>query len=159
MGRAISERGFELVKHFESLYLTAYADPVGVWTIGWGHTGLQHKDGTVFPGRKISKATAEQLLAYDMDQFENRVSALVKVPLTDDQFSALVSFDFNTGALHKSTLLRKLNEGDYEGAADQFLLWNKAGGRVLRGLTRRRQSERNLFLGKTPFIVSANSVV
>jgi lysozyme len=150
--RQINERGLELVKHFESLFLDAYQDSVGVWTIGWGHTGLQHKDGTVYEGRMITKEEAESLLQYDMRQFEERVSTFVVVPLDDDQFSALVSFDFNTGGLAKSTLLRVLNEGNYFGAADQFLRWNKAGGKVLRGLTRRRQSERNLFLGGTPYI-------
>lgn len=153
--RTINQRGLTLVKHFESLFLKAYQDSVGVWTIGWGHTGLQHNDGTVHRGRVITKAKAEELLAYDMHQFETRVSALVKVPLTDDQFAALVSFDFNTGALHRSTLLRKLNAKDYAGAAAEFPKWNRAGGQVLRGLTRRRNSERRLFEGKTPFIIEA----
>lgn len=152
--RMISADGISLVKHFEGLYLEAYKDEVGVWTIGYGHTGLQHRDGTVFHGRKITKEEAEQLLRYDMRQFEERVSALVNVPLNDDQFSALVSFDFNTGGLAKSTLLKRLNDGMYQVAADQFLLWDKAGGRSLRGLTRRRHSERNLFLSIRPFIVS-----
>lgn len=155
MSRKISSEGLALVKHFESLFLKAYKCPAGVWTIGWGHTGLQHNDGTVYAGRTITEAKAEELLAYDMHQFEERVSALVKVPLTQNQFDALVSFDFNTGALHKSTLLKRLNARDYSGAADQFLKWTRAGGRVLRGLTRRRQSERNLFIGKYPFLVLA----
>lgn len=153
--RNINDRGLELVKHFEGLYLKAYQDSVGVWTIGWGHTGLQHKDGTVYPGRTITEAKATELLRYDMEQFESRVSSFVKVSLTDDQYSALVSFDFNTGGLHKSTLLSKLNAGDYLGAAREFLRWDKAGGKVLRGLTRRRQSEKNLFEGEEDFIVRA----
>jgi lysozyme len=152
--RHISDRGLELVKHFEGLYLKAYQDFVGVWTIGWGHTGLQHKDGTVFRGREISPEKATELLRYDMHQFEQRVISFVTVPVNDDEFAALVSFDFNTGGLGKSTLLKKLNGGDRTGAADEFLKWDKAGGKVLRGLTRRRQSERNLFLGKTPFLVT-----
>lgn len=151
--RAISADGLALVKEFEGLYLKAYRDAVGIWTIGWGHTGLQHNDGTVRAGRSVTKEEAEELLRYDMHQFEERVLAFVKVPMNDDEFAALVSFDFNTGALGRSTLLKKLNAGDREGAADEFLKWNKAGGKVLRGLTRRRQSERNLFLGKRPFIV------
>jgi GH24 family phage-related lysozyme (muramidase) len=152
--RHIKQRGLELVKHFESLFLTAYKDVVGVWTIGWGHTGIAHNDGTVFRGREITEGVAEELLAHDMTSFAERVSSLVKVDVTDDQFDALVSFDFNTGALHKSTLLKKLNKGDYQGAADEFLKWNKAGGKVLRGLTRRRKSERNLFLGKEDYIIT-----
>lgn len=149
--RQISPLGLLLVKHFESLYLAAYQDSVGVWTIGWGHTGLTHRDGTVFRGRTITQAQAANLLAYDMHQFETRVQTLVKVPLTDDQFAALVAFDFNTGGLtldggKPSTLLRKLNAGDYTGAANELLKWDKAGGRVLKGLTRRRLAENNLFL-------------
>lgn len=151
--RHINDRGIELVKHFESLFLKAYQDIVGVWTIGWGHTGLQHKDGTVFAGRMITRDKAEELLRYDMHQFEARVQTFVKVAINDDQFAALVSFDFNTGGLAKSTTLRKLNAGDNQGAADALLMWNKANGKVVRGLTRRRESERNLFMGKTPFIV------
>lgn len=143
-----------MVKHFESLFLKAYQDPVGVWTIGWGHTGLKHKDGTVHKGRVITEEKATELLTHDLRSFAERVTKLVKVRLTDDQFSALVSFDFNTGGLSKSTLLKKLNAGDYKGAADEFLRWNKAGGQVLRGLTRRRESERNLFIGKEDYLVT-----
>jgi GH24 family phage-related lysozyme (muramidase) len=149
------QRGIDLIKHFESLFLKAYQDPVGVWTIGWGHTGLKHKDGTVHKGRTITESEAEELLKHDLRSFADRVTKLVKVKVTDDQFGALVSFDFNTGSLHKSTLLKKLNAGDYDGAADEFLKWNKAGGQVLRGLTRRRKSERNLFLGVEDYIVPA----
>jgi lysozyme len=151
--RQINDAGLTLVKHFEGFYGDAYRDEVGVWTIGYGHTGLQHKDGTVFRGRTVTRAEADQLLQYDMHQFEARVSALVSVPLNDNEFSALVSFDFNTGGLSNSTLRALLNRDDREAAADQFLRWNRAGGRVLAGLTRRRQSERNLFLSILPAIV------
>jgi|SRR5262252_999770 len=151
--RIIGTRGLELVKHFESLRLYAYQDPVGVWTIGWGHTGLKHEDGTVHRGRKITEQEAENLLVHDMKHFCSRVEKLITVALTDDQFDALVSFDFNTGGLGKSTLRKLLNKGDYEGAAEEFPKWNKAGGKVLRGLTRRRKSEQNLFNGKEDYIV------
>lgn len=153
--RDISADGIALVKHFEGLYLKAYQDSVGVWTIGWGHTGLTHKDGTVKAGRVITRDEAGTLLRYDMDFFEGRVCRFISVPLSDDEYAALVSFDFNTGGLGDSTLRRKLNAGDRAGAANEFQRWNKAGGRVLAGLTRRRKSERNLFLGKRPFIVPA----
>lgn len=143
--RTINQSGLEIVKHFEGLYLKAYKDPVGIWTIGYGHTGLQHKDGTVYAGRVITEAKAEELLRYDMDQFERRVESLVKVPLDDNEFSALVSFDFNTGGLHKSTLLKKLNAGDRKGAQGQFGLWVNAGGKKLAGLVRRRNAEAALF--------------
>lgn len=145
-GRIINDAGIALVKHFESLFLKAYQDQVGVWTIGWGHTGLQHRDGTVYPGRTITEVEAGALLAYDMHQFEERVSAFVKVGISDNQFAALVSFDFNTGGLGKSTLLRALNAGDTAEAGRQFLRWNRAGGQVANGLTRRRISELRLFL-------------
>lgn len=151
--RHINKDGLELVKHFEGLYLIAYKDPVGIYTIGYGHTGLKHQDGTVYPGRKVTKAEAEELLRYDMGVFEKRVRDLVKVPLNDNEFSALVSFDFNTGGLAKSTLLKKLNAEDLVGASNEFLRWDKAGGKTLAGLTRRRKSERNLFLSQQPYIV------
>lgn len=152
-GRQISTEGLELVKHFEGFYANAYRDEVGVWTIGWGHTGLTHKDGTVKQGRTVTREEGEDLLRHDMQAFAARVEKLATVPLSDDEFAALTSFDFNTGGLEKSTLLKKLNAGDREGAADEFLRWDKAGGRRLPGLTRRRKSERNLFLGVRPFIV------
>jgi lysozyme len=129
--------------NFEGLRLTAYQDSVGVWTIGWGHTGPD-----VRPGLTITRAQAESLLRQDLGRFERGVAGLVKVPLSSNQFSALVSFSFNVGlgALGSSTLLRVLNQGNYTGAADQFSVWNKAGGKTLEGLVRRRAAERALFL-------------
>lgn len=142
----ISDEGVALVKHFEGCYLDAYKDAVGVWTIGYGHTGLQHKDGTVFRDRKITQEEADDLLRYDMHQFEVRVIALLPhVALSQHQFDALVSFDFNTGALHKSTLLRHLALGRGWEAANEFAKWDKAGGEILPGLTRRRAAERDMF--------------
>lgn len=151
--RDVSQDGIDLVKAFEGLYLKAYRCPAGVWTIGYGHTGLRHKDGTVYEGRRISKEDAEDLLRHDLRKFAKSVSLLVKVPLTDDEFAALVSFHFNTGALSRSTLLTMLNNGDKRAAADEFLRWDKVGNRQLPGLARRRKSERNLFLSIRPFIV------
>lgn len=153
-GREINQNGLDLIKHFEGLYLNAYLDPVNIWTIGYGHTGLQHQDGTVYKGRKVTEEEAEELLKHDLRNFSKRVESFTKgIPLNDDEFAALVSFDFNTGGLGKSTLLKKLKAQKYQEAADEFLKWNKAGGKVLAGLTRRRKSERNLFLGIKPFIV------
>ena len=151
--QTINFNGLELVKHFEGCSLVAYKDEAGIWTIGYGHTGLQHNDGTVYKGRTITQDEADWLLRYDMHQFETRVNAFVDVPVNDNQFSALVSFDFNTGALDRSTLLKLLNNDDYDGAAGQFTRWVYAGGKRLRGLLLRRQSERNLFNGIEPFIV------
>lgn len=144
---SINENGLRLIKHFESLKLTAYQDSIGVWTIGWGHTGLTHRDGTVYEGRTITEEEAEGLLRHDVSLFEKAVNRSVRVELNPDQFSALVSFTFNLGErnLKRSTLLRKLNEGNYFGAAKEFKRWNRAGGKRLAGLVRRRLSERNLF--------------
>jgi lysozyme len=149
----INSDGLLLVQHFEGLYLTAYQDEVGIWTIGYGHTGLTHNDGTVHSGRQITREQAIELLKYDMGAFEKRVAEAVDVPLNGNEFSALVSFDFNTGAINRSTLLRLLNSGDRSGAANEFPKWNRAGGQILSGLTRRRASERNLFLSMRPYII------
>ena len=142
-----SDKGIALIKQFEGCRLTAYQDSVGVWTIGYGWT--QPVDGKpIRAGMTIKQATAERLLKTGLVSYESDVSRLVKVGLTQGQFDALVSFTYNLGArsLSTSTLLRKLNAGDYAGAADEFLRWNKAGGKVLNGLTRRREAERALFL-------------
>lgn len=143
--REISGIGLNLVKHFEGLYLKAYLCPANVWTIGYGHTK------NVKPGDVINEKKAEELLRQDMDRFETGVTRLVKVPLKQRQFDALVSFSFNVGlgALRRSTLLSKLNKGNYKAAADEFKRWNKGGGKVLRGLVRRRKAERDLFLTGT----------
>lgn len=153
--RAVNFNGLTLIKHFEGLFLKAYKCPADVWTIGYGHTGLQHNDGTVFKGRTITEQDAEELLKYDLAKFAKRVEEGTSVPLNENQFAALVAFDFNTGGFLNSTLRKKLNAGNYGGAADEFLRWDKAGGRTLPGLTRRRKSERNLFLGHLPFIIPA----
>ena len=142
-----SDKGIALIKQFEGCKLTAYQDSVGVWTIGYGWT--QPVDGkSIRAGMTINQETAERLLKTGLVSYESDVSRLVKVGLTQGQFDALVSFTYNLGArsLSTSTLLRKLNAGDYAGAADEFLRWNKAGGKVLNGLTRRREAERALFL-------------
>ena len=142
-----SDKGIALIKEFEGCKLTAYLDSVGVWTIGYGWT--QPVDGKpIRAGMTIKQETAERLLKTGLVSYESDVSRLVKVGLTQGQFDALVSFTYNLGArsLSTSTLLRKLNAGDYAGAADEFLRWNKAGGKVLNGLTRQREAERALFL-------------
>jgi len=119
-----------------------YKDPVGIVTACAGHTA------TAELGRVYTDAECHELLRQDVREAEQAVRRLVKVRLTQDQFDALVSFTFNVGQgnLARSTLLRKLNAGDCWGAADEFLRWNRAGGQVFRGLTIRRQDERNLFI-------------
>lgn len=143
---SLSQQGLELIKHFEGLFLKAYLCPAKVWTIGWGHTGKRHNDGSVKRGQEITRVQADLLLAEDMAaKYVPAVRRLVKVPLTQPEFDALVSFHFNTGALGKSTLLRLLNAGDRAGAAAQFDRWTRGGGKVLPGLVRRRKAERRLF--------------
>lgn len=123
--------------------LKAYRDGGGVLTIGYGHTGPD-----VVPGQRITSAQADALLAKDIVRFEQNINRMVRVPLSQFQFDALVSFSYNCGneALNCSTLLRKLNAGDYAGAAAEFVHWNHDNGRVVAGLTNRRNDESRLFL-------------
>jgi lysozyme len=153
-GRHINEVGLKLLTTFEGCeekfndggvdLLRSYDDSVGVWTIGYGHTGT-----AIVPGLTITQAEAEEFLRQDLEKFESYVEDLVQVELNVDQFSALVCFCYNTGPGEEgfggSTLLRLLNGGDFEGAADQFTRWNKGGGKPMLGLTRRRLAERSLF--------------
>ena len=149
----ISDLGLKLVKTFEGKHNTGYLCPAGVWTIGYGHTGSTLGQSSP-KGMTITDEQIDILLKEDMKRFEKAVLRSVAVALTQNQFDALVSFAFNVGAgaLATSTLLKKLNAGDYAGAAEQFLVWNKATNPqtkkkvALAGLTRRRQAERHLFL-------------
>jgi lysozyme len=137
-----SSAGIALIKQFEGERLTAYLCPAGILTVGVGHTGPDVK-----PGQKITSAESEALLRADLARFEKAVSAAVKVPLNQNQFDACVALAFNigAGAFAGSTLVRLLNGKDYEGAAAQFERWNRAGGKALAGLTRRRAAEAALF--------------
>lgn len=138
----INISGLALIKEFEGLYLRSYLCPAGVWTIGYGTTK------GVRLGMKITKEQAEQMLVEELQECEDIVFGAVKVSLNENEFAALVSFVYNVGggALRKSTLLRKLNAGDRMGAANEFLRWVYGGGRVLKGLVRRREAEKELFL-------------
>lgn len=140
-----SQDALDIIKKFEGFSEKAYPDPAHGWrvpTIGYGTTS------GVKMGDTITKERAEELLREDVKRFEGYVDRLVKVPLTQGQFDALVSFTYNLGpgALEKSTLLKLLNRGDYQGAADQFPRWVNAGGKRLEGLVKRRAAERALFL-------------
>lgn len=141
----ISKKGIDLIKEFEGCRLEAYQDAVGVWTIGYGHTHAV-KAGDIITGEQ-----ADSFLREDAQVAEITVDGAVKVPLNQNQFDALVSFTFNLGVKNfvGSTLLEKLNEGDNQGAADEFLKWHNAGGKMLPGLLRRRAAERELFLSVT----------
>lgn len=141
--RPINQAGLDLIKTFEGFSDTVYLDAVGIPTIGYGHVV---KDGEKF-GR-ISKSEGELLLRSDLREASRGVINLVAVPLSDNQYAALVSFVFNLGSgrLKASTLRAKLNRGDYQGAADEFPKWCYAGGKKLRGLLRRREAERKLWM-------------
>ena len=140
----INKQTLNLIKHYEGCKLKAYLCPAGVLTIGYGHTK------NVKRGDVISQQQADEVLVADLKEFENAVNDMVLVPLTENLRGELISFAFNVGihALKKSTLLKKLNAKDYQGAANEFLRWNKAGGKELKGLTLRRQAERELFLSQ-----------
>lgn len=138
-----SEEGKRFIKEKEGLRLEAYRCSGGILTIGYGHTAY------VVPGMIINKIQAEKFFLEDLEQkAEAIINRLVKVPLTQGQYDALVSFVFNLGAgnLMKSTLLKLLNAGDYTGAAEQFERWNKSGGKVTAGLVKRRAEEKQMFL-------------
>lgn len=140
----ISKEGLALIKKFEGFESRAYLCPAGVWTIGYGHT----KD--VKEGDEWSQAHAEHMLEIELEEFCEYVNKMVKVPLEQYQFDALVAWVYNLGAgnFKESTLLRVLNQGDYDDVPHQIKRWNKAGGRVLQGLVRRREAEALLFQNK-----------
>ncbi|MBK61652.1 MAG: hypothetical protein CL575_01670 [Altererythrobacter sp.] len=147
-GRQINAAGERLIKEFEGLELEAYPDP-GTggkpYTVGYGAT--EDMDGKPFKlGQRITQAEADALFDKDTDRFEAAVERLAPVA-TDNQFAAMVSLAYNVGIgnFEKSTLLRKHNAGDHEGAANEFRRWNRAAGRVLKGLTRRRAAEAELY--------------
>ena len=139
-----SEKGIELIKHFEGCRLEPYRCSADVLTIGYGHTR------NVIENMKITEDTAEALLQQDLKDFEDHVTSLSQVELNQDQFDALVSWTFNLGEtnLKNSTLLKVLNENKHDEVPAQIRRWNKAGGRVLEGLVRRREAEALLFEGK-----------
>jgi len=138
---SLGTAGLELIKEFEGLELEAYQDKVGVWTIGYGHTA------NVKEGDKITAEEAEKLLKKDLASTEADIKRLVKVPLRQQEYDSLASFIFNVGGTNfkSSTLLKRLNSKDYDGAMKQFARWDKAGGKPLAGLTRRRKREAELF--------------
>ncbi len=139
--------GLALIKAHEGLRLKAYRDPVGVWTIGYGHTSAAGPP-KVTPGMTISRDEAEAILRRDLGKFEIAVTGAVKAPLNDNQFAALVSFCFNVGegALRSSSVLRRVNERNFAGVPGRLALWCKANGKVLPGLVRRRKDEGHLFM-------------
>lgn len=143
-----SQAGVDLIKQFEGQRLTAYKCPAGIWTIGYGHTSAAGAPD-VQPGMTITYQEANAILVRDLGKYEDAVDRLVKVPLTQNQFDALVSFTYNVGegALAKSTLLKKLNAGQYDAVPAELMKWTKGGGKELPGLVRRRRAECAMWRG------------
>lgn len=145
----ISKKGQDLIKEFESLRLEGYLPtPDDVPTIGWGSTSIFGRK--VKLNESITVEQAQEQFDKDLEIFEDAINDLVKVTVNQNQFDALVSFVYNIGATNfsKSTLLKLLNQSKYQEASEQFLRWNKQAGKVLKGLTRRRQAEKDLFLSE-----------
>lgn len=146
----INAAGLDLIKRWEGLRLTAYKDIVGVWTIGYGHTAAA---GAPAPkaGMKITEKEAHDILVRDLAQYEKAVTKALSIVPSANQFAAMVSLCYNIGPANfaKSSVVRLLNVGKPREAADAFLLWNKAGGKVIKGLTARREDERKLFLTRS----------
>ena len=140
----VDQAGLEFIARWEGTVLHVYKDIVGIPTIGVGHVLLP---GESFPNG-ITKEQALTILAKDVKKCEDAIAKYVSVPLTQNQYNALASFTFNcgVGALQKSTVRVKLNQGDYQGAADALLMWVKAGGKTNQGLLNRRRDERKMFL-------------
>lgn len=141
----ISNEGLSLIKHFEGCELKAYRCAANVLTIGYGSTKGVTED------MEITQEGAEELLQEEMHEYEGYINDMVKVPLEQHQFDSMVSWVFNLGSgnLGSSTLLKKLNNSEYDEVPEQIKRWNKAGGKVLEGLVRRREAEALLFLGKS----------
>jgi GH24 family phage-related lysozyme (muramidase) len=156
--RTVSPAGVALIKHFEGCarlrtdgLVEAYPDPgtgAEPWTIGWGATGPDHfNGGLIGAGTRWTQAQCDTRLAQDLVRYAAEVAAAIgSAPTTQGQFDALVSFHYNTGAIARATLTRKHVAGDRDGAAHEFARWNRAGGRVLQGLVRRRAAEVELYL-------------
>ena len=144
----VSERGVDLIKNFEGLRLKSYLCPAGVPSIGYGSTRHADGDPVRMNDRPITARDADFLLRFTLKSYEKAVDEAITVPLTQGQFDALVSFAYNVGLgkLKGSTLLRKLNAGDLQGAAAEFDKWVHGGGEVLPGLVKRRAAEKALFL-------------
>jgi lysozyme len=175
MIKMICKKAIELIKHYESLHdndlsiigLQPKMCPAGIWTAGWGHA-LCNKEGEFLKGAadkaeayakypNMALYDANELLDTDLMVFVKAVNRLVTASITQNEMGALVSFAYNCGSgnLKASTLLKKLNAGNFLGAADEFLRWDKSAGKKLKGLTLRRAAERELFLEPGLAYVSA----
>lgn len=150
--RPVNKAGIDLIKSFEGLFLKPYLDPIKIPTIGFGTIKYPNGKAVTMQDPAITEIQATEYLIHEVEMKASSVEKMVKVPLNDNEYAALVSFSYNVGsnALQTSTLMKLLNAGaDRVTVADQFLRWDKAGGKQLPGLTRRRQAERSLFLQPT----------
>lgn len=144
----INKAGIDLIKKWEGFKADAYRDAVGIWTIGYGTTAMAGVGIDPKPGMRITEAQAEEYLRRGVDKFAREIRPAITAPINENEFAAFVSLAYNIGprAFRKSSALRHFNQGNKAKAADAILLWNKAGGKVLRGLVNRRNEERALFL-------------
>ena len=150
----ISNNGINLIKHFEGLSLKPYLDVVNIPTIGWGNTFYEDGTKVTLKDQPVTKERANELLEKIVNKdFADKIFPLIKVKVSQNQFDAMVSLAYNIGVgnFSKSTLLKKVNSGDFDGASNEFLKWNKSGGKELLGLTKRRQREYEMF--KNDFVV------
>jgi lysozyme len=143
----VNAEGYALIKRFEGCRLKAYKCPAAVWTIGFGNTFYENGE-KVKEGDVITQQRADELAKFIIDQFAVSISPFIKQPLTENQFSACVSLAYNigTGGFKRSSVFKKLNINPLDATiADSFRLWNKGGGKVLRGLVNRREAEIHLY--------------
>jgi len=152
----INKTSSDLIKSFEGCSLKAYKCPAGIWTIGYGTTAAAGVGVIPHEGMKITQAQADHYLEITIEKFATQVAAMLTRATTENEFGAFVSLAYNigVGAFKKSSVLRYFNAGDHTKAADAILMWNKAGGKVLAGLTRRRMAERDLFLTDSTMIAT-----
>lgn len=152
----VNEATIDLIKEFEGFRADAYKDAVGVWTIGYGTTARAGVGITPRQGMRVTEEEAEWYLQKAVDKFADQIRPHITAPINDNEFGAFVSLAYNIGpgAFKKSSALRHFNAGDKERAAKSILLWNKAGGKVLKGLVRRREAEKALF--QTPLAAPAH---
>ena len=144
----ISQNGLNLIKEFEGLSLKPYLDVVNIPTIGWGNTFYEDGTKVTLKDQPVTKERANELLEVIANRdFADKIFPSIKVKVTQNQFDAMVSLAYNigTGAFLKSTLLKKVNAGDFAEAGEEFLRWNKANGKEVLGLTKRREREKQLF--------------
>lgn len=143
----MNDEGRNLIRQFEGCRTRAYRDAVGVWTVGYGHTSMAGSP-SVAAATRVTRARAEAILDRDLERFCGEVASLIRTPLNDNQFSALVCFAFNVGVgnFRKSSVLAAVNGGDLASVPRRLALWVKAGGRMLPGLVKRRAAEAALFM-------------